>query len=317
MNVSGHNNNNSQTVSFGAMKKSQFSGIDFAVVEKFKAPIETFNSVSDFEKWAKEQFVECCGEHPGRKKSVTYQRQKMVDNWSYLLNNSCGYTPAERYLIINGVTRDLKPNNDAICPAIDRETLNKTMAELKEKLSKNERLLFSFSEMYKKNLKDKYMECMNVSKDTTGWIVIPSKENDPENFRRNVQTLQSLSAHEWCTKHGGADYYLNEGDMHIYMENGKPKLAIRFTDDVIDEINGELNDRVIPKEYIGILDDYIKTNDFLMMERPENDLNASRKLAEQLSAAEEAVETVPQQPASVVEKKGVIEKIRDFLHNLL
>ena len=32
------------TVSFGAMKKSQFDGIDLYIIKKFKARIEKFNS---------------------------------------------------------------------------------------------------------------------------------------------------------------------------------------------------------------------------------------------------------------------------------
>lgn len=43
------------TVSFGAMKKKEFEGIDLAVVQKFKAPIEKFNSNIDLQNWAKEK----------------------------------------------------------------------------------------------------------------------------------------------------------------------------------------------------------------------------------------------------------------------
>ena len=43
------------TVSFGAMKKHEFEGIDLAVVEKFKAPIEKFNSNADLQNWAGEK----------------------------------------------------------------------------------------------------------------------------------------------------------------------------------------------------------------------------------------------------------------------
>ena len=35
-------------ISFNAMKKSQFSGIDRFVVEKYKLPIEKFNDMGDF-----------------------------------------------------------------------------------------------------------------------------------------------------------------------------------------------------------------------------------------------------------------------------
>ena len=40
------------TISFGAMKKNQFSGLDLYAVERFKAPIEKFNSNEDLQNWA-------------------------------------------------------------------------------------------------------------------------------------------------------------------------------------------------------------------------------------------------------------------------
>ena len=46
------------TVSFGALKKTQFDGLDYAAVEKFKAPIEKFNSNEDLQKWCKDKNLE-------------------------------------------------------------------------------------------------------------------------------------------------------------------------------------------------------------------------------------------------------------------
>ena len=36
---------------FSSMKKSEFDGLDFFIVERFKAPIEKFNSHNDFQDW--------------------------------------------------------------------------------------------------------------------------------------------------------------------------------------------------------------------------------------------------------------------------
>ena len=43
------------TISFGAMKKTMFDGIDLAVIQKFSAPIEKFNSNEDLQDWANEK----------------------------------------------------------------------------------------------------------------------------------------------------------------------------------------------------------------------------------------------------------------------
>ena len=53
---SNHYQAKNQNPNFTAMKKSQFSGLDFFIVEKFKAPIEKFNTNKDFQTWAKTQF---------------------------------------------------------------------------------------------------------------------------------------------------------------------------------------------------------------------------------------------------------------------
>ena len=39
------------SISFSSMKKTCFSGIDLITINKFKAPIEKFNSNDDFQKW--------------------------------------------------------------------------------------------------------------------------------------------------------------------------------------------------------------------------------------------------------------------------
>ena len=44
--------NYTNNLSFEAMKKNQFKGADRLCVEKFKAPIEKFNSNEDLQNWA-------------------------------------------------------------------------------------------------------------------------------------------------------------------------------------------------------------------------------------------------------------------------
>ena len=44
-------NLNRSSISFGAMKKSQFEGIDLMIVNQLKAPIQNFNSNEDFQNY--------------------------------------------------------------------------------------------------------------------------------------------------------------------------------------------------------------------------------------------------------------------------
>lgn len=281
---------------FGAMKKSQFSGIDFAVIEKFKAPIERFNSHKDLQEWASQEFFKASTKnYGGRKKLTVYQRISAVNDWSSTLNKS-SYSETEKFLALNGVVRGLKPNEDKSCISLNREILDKTMNEVRETLKQNPKRQFDFGKMYSENLHDMYTKAMHIDENTTGWIIIPSKENDPVNYYENVKVLQNLSDKHWCTKHGGADLYLRDGDFHIYMEKGVPKLAIRFNEDTIREVNNDMNDRKISSEYMDILEEYIKKNDFILSEKAELDIHNAKKLNNRLEHIEERKSEVPQTP---------------------
>lgn len=268
-------------VSFTAMTKPQFSGIDLAVVEKYKAPIETFKSYINFNTWAEKEFTSVCEkDYGGRSLNVFYKRREMIEQWQNALVHDKRYSWQERLLIMKGITKDLKPKDDTICPVYNKKVLEQTVDELKTDLNTNRFHPFSFGEMYKTNLRNMYAESNKTDSNTTKWIVIPSEEHDPDNFSANIAKLQTLSCHEWCTKYGGAKMYLEDGDVHIFLERGKPKLAIRFDGDLIKEINGERNDYIIPKEYLDITTSYIKENDFVYSEKVDNDLRKSIRLAE-------------------------------------
>ena len=94
------------TVSFGAMKKSQFEGIDFAVIEKFKAPIEKFKTNEDLQNWCAQQLDELIKkDYSGRQPETTNQRECMLKEWTnYVLKENGNYTNAMALLILSAVT---------------------------------------------------------------------------------------------------------------------------------------------------------------------------------------------------------------------
>ena len=279
-------------VSFCAMKKSQFSGVDFAVVEKFKAPIEKFDSMSDFIDWTSVQYAKICSKnYEGRNYETALKRESMVFNWDQELTIDSRYTYPEKLIIMNGVTKDMNPNDETICPIFNKPILDKTLGELKARLDADKKCQFDFGKMYKSNLRKMYVKNSSANSDEAKWIVIPSKISDPEHFNQNVEKLQTLSCHEWCTKNSGARFYLSDGDIHIFMDHGKPKLAVRLDEDIVKEVNSEFNDYKIPEEYIDILDDYMKKNDFLTTPRVDNVIALSK------SAADRTVNLQPAPPA--------------------
>ena len=268
------------TVSFGALKKNEFSGIDFLVVEKFKAPIEKFNSKEDFDLWAEEKSKNIMSkEYEAKNDDAKIQREFMLNEWkTHIESKKNIYTPAERLLIYDGITKDLKPYNATIPPVLNKLMLSDTINNLKESLKINPKGAFNFSKIYNNNLRQALFKESNEVFDKTGWIKIPSKKHDAENFTDNVDKLKVLSHNAWCTKSGKAESYLSAGDFHIYFDKGEPKLGIRFDGNKIIEIQGERNDGKIPLKYLKTFLDFVQDNKITKY-------NLSRTATDELNSA--------------------------------
>ena len=95
-------------LSFQAMKPNQFSGIDYAVVRKFKAPVEKFNSNIDFQAWADVLLKKISqSENKSSLKSIDLQRKFALNKWKEFLLNNENYQSGKRYGSYNG-NRDLE-----------------------------------------------------------------------------------------------------------------------------------------------------------------------------------------------------------------
>ena len=68
--------------SFCGMKKNAFDGVDYYVVDKYKAPIEKFRTVDYLYEWADEQCDKIMEEnYYGRTPETMAQRVAMLDEW--------------------------------------------------------------------------------------------------------------------------------------------------------------------------------------------------------------------------------------------
>ncbi len=252
---------------FQAMKPNQFKGIDYAVVRKFKAPVEKFNSNSDFQNWAYKILEELKEESfPSKINFVYYQRKFVLNKWKTFLEQKVPeWSQAKLLLLYSAVIKGLKENNSEIPPSIRPEILDNTFFNLEKSLSENKDLQFNFNEMYQKDLSAHFLK--DIPKDYTGWIILPSKRKDCENFENNVEKLKLISNKSWCTnKWHHAETYLAGGDFHAYLESGVPKLGVRFSGCEIQEVQGEKNNSVIPKKYLELVKEYIKKNDYYLNE---------------------------------------------------
>ena len=249
---------------FTAMKKSQFNGVDYAVVEKFKPPIEKFDTNDDLQGWAWGKCNDILRSDLGGRTSEVYnQRESAKKIWNYALKEENLFLPTEQFLIMNGITKHLKPDDKTFMPSYNETVLNNTMKDIKSALKSNRDYNFDFGKIYRNNLKEFYNPV--IDKNKCQWVVIPSKSNDRENFEKNIEKLQSLSSPHWCTKSTHAKPYLSSGDMHIYLEYGEPKLIIRMDNDAVISFYDEMNNRGIPKKYIDVVEAYIEDKDLHLL----------------------------------------------------
>lgn len=239
---------NCDTVSFGAMKKSEFTGIDRVCIDRFKAPIEKFKENEDLQKWAKKQLEPIMTNvYEGRFPSVAYERHLILDDWKgHLKNPKNDYKNTEKLLIMSAITQNLEKYNETLPPILNKSVLSTVMDKVKN--GENINIL----KTYKKELRESYLK-NKFSEKKGEWVVIPSYKNDPENFKKNVEALRVFSNYTWCTHNDKAKPYLEQGDFHVYLENGQPKIGIRFKGDEIQEIQGEKNDGKIPYVYSDIV----------------------------------------------------------------
>ena len=270
------------TVSFGSMKKEEFAGVDYAAIRKFRAHIEKFNSHDDFLAWEQEKIDEITKKsYPARRIQADRERRAMLNDWfNYVTKENATYNKSHQLIILSAITKDLNPNNDKMPPVLNRGALAECVDELDARLKENPKQCFDFNKMYSNKLQEFYLDSdINTGETDTKWVVIPSKAHDSDNFEKNIDKLKTLSHRSWCTKSRGAKYYLEQGDFHIYLENGKPKLGLAFNNQgMLYEIEGEKNNRKIPVKYLETLENYIKDNHIATTKIAESSLIASRKV---------------------------------------
>ena len=271
--------------SFEALKKSNFNGIDFAIVEKFKAPIEKFDVHTDFQNWA-ENLVEKIRntEFVGRQTETVTQRKEILKNWfNYVIERNEIPNKSIQLLILSAITNSLGQKDDNLPPTFNEKVLKDCINELNKELEKDKKLQFDFDKIYKNKLRTYYTgeKEANINK----WIIITSETNDPNNFKSNVEKLKALSYRNWCTKSFNADFYLSQGNMHIYLEKGKPKIGIRFLGSIIQEIQGELNNSEIPLQYLDFIKKYINKNNFNLSRNSKKQIIEAEKLQNRINKA--------------------------------
>ena len=244
-------------------------------------------SNDDLQNWAGDKAkVIANKDFGGRQAETKIQRKAMLKEWAdYVFNENDAYTNTTALLILNAITKDLKPDNDNIPPALNKGVLADCIYEIDKNTKRDQKYQFDLNKMYQNKLRAFYMD--DIETDTgeydTKWVIIPSKEHDPENFEANVEKLKTLSYKTWCTKSNNAEPYLAEGDFHVYLENGKPKLGVRFVGDEIQEIQGERNNNRIPIDYLDVMQNHISENNLKLTNDAKDEIKSAERTRKKIT----------------------------------
>ena len=251
--------------SFSAMKAHDFKGADYVCMRKLKnVPIEQFNSRADFINWSIEKIKEYCHPSfsmPARTAEVTQTRKLLINQWiKELLTHTSEFPIPFSLVMIKDIIKNLKPNNDAYPMVFNFKAAKATLAEL---ATKEKDPYVDASKIYSKHLLNMFLDKSNNGQKR--WHVMKSLTHDPVNYENNATKVQLLSHHTWCSANATAKTHLIYGDIHILEEKNSPRVAIRFMDDVIDEIQSVGNKGIIPED-LGVVVDYISKNKFKVSE---------------------------------------------------
>jgi hypothetical protein len=162
--------------------------------------------------------------------------------WNYMTEGNDAYRehPAFIYMVLKPIF-DSSPA-DKVNGPLNQNAL--AISKVFEDMSSGEQV--NAIKAYKKALLevDEMSQTSNADTKKEGWVRIPSKRRDPENFSKNVNRLKNLSIPRgWCTGQNMAGTYLAKGDFWLLIRDGEARVAIRFDSDKIMEIQGHQNQR--------------------------------------------------------------------------
>ena len=239
---------------FSAMKPNQFKGIDYAVVRKFKAPVEKFDNNSDLQAWATVKLQSLMNKSfQSEHDEITLDRMFRIAAWNdFLKSKQNEWSPAKILLIFSSMLKGMKSKNNVVPPPIRESVLEKSIDSLENSLNNHKDKPFDFNKIYQNDLEGYFLS--DIPSDYTGWFIILSQANDPKHFKDNIERTRLLSCNSWCTtKTSKAEYYLENGDFHIYLEKGSPKIAVAFDGRNVKDIEFEKNNQRISQDYINEL----------------------------------------------------------------
>lgn len=261
-------------------------GTEALVLTKFKDKIgpEIWQSKEAFKDWADKKLADITDwkKHP-EYKSVDYPRyneprESGLQKWADFLKSEESGVQNDVFaqiLFIDGITKEMKPDNAYTPPAISREIFEHTYNELLAG-NTNVSITKEYAELNRKKAIEKY-GTPTISEDGIKgtWVKIPRSQKGEPLYDEHVAMVQSLAeGSAWCLRFENAHGYLQQGDVHFFVDtNGNSQIAIDVLPDgkIYEMQRRYQQDGTVPIPYAVPIAQYLKENKFTGRERQVED----------------------------------------------
>lgn len=178
--------------------------------------------------------------------------------------------PSVKFVIWDAVNSELKEDNRHIPVPLNLQALSETIRGFRNIEPKDRAVRCtspSFVDIYTHRLRDNLLMDMGLSDNDSVWVKIPSLEHDKINHQRNIRTVETLSNKNWCTRSevDKAEAALQDGDFYVYLARNprnlwQPLIGMAASRGKIDQIQGPLNNNIIPLNQLEIVKQFIAKN---------------------------------------------------------
>ena len=267
-------------------------GVEKIVLNKFKTEIDQniWGNPERFKAWAKERLDKIIDfeNNPNYVATGNYAqynaaRKEGIANWYKYLTEESNYKDDVfvHLLVMDGITKEMRPNNAVTPPAVTHESFEATYNALLEQNSS-----VSFSKIYAQQTKQKAIHKYTTQEVLFDgiegkWVTIPRSKKGEPNYDEHIAMVQALAeGSSWCLRFENAHGYLQGGNLHFFVDkNGNSQVAINETDGTITQIQKRYNqDSTVPVAYSQIIANWAKENNYNGKERDiETALNAKPK----------------------------------------
>lgn len=256
-------------------------GVEKVVLNRFKqeVPQETWANPEAFKKWAEDKLESLINAKNGFElipdltatreyACFNEARKEGIKNWYEYLTKESNYKDNVfvHLLVMDGITKEMKPNNAVTPPSVSHESFEETYNALLQGNTK-----VSFSDMYAQQTKikaiKKYSKGIKTVDGIEGqWVTIPRSQRGEADYDDNIAMVQALAeGSSWCLRFENAHSYLQRGNLHYFLDkNGKAQVAINETDGTITQIQKRYNqNNSVPIAYSTVIEEWANENGYI------------------------------------------------------